>query len=66
MADLTRQNQELTREVNRHRRQRRGEEDEQNAKNEGAKNEAKGGDHSRGTVTRRAPHLERERERWIK
>jgi len=57
MADLRQQNQELTREVNRHRRQCRGKEHRQNSKNRGAENNAEG-DHSKGTVTRRVPHLE--------
>ena len=64
MADLMQQNHDLTREVNRHRWQHHGEEHKQNSKNERAENDAKGGDHSKGTVTRRVPHLERER--WIK
>ena len=60
MVDLMQQNQKLTREVNRHRRQRYGKEHGQNLENERAENGAERGDHSRGTVTRRVPHLERE------
>ena len=37
MVDLMQQNQELTKEVNRHRRQCYGKEHEQNSENEGAK-----------------------------
>ena len=59
MAELTQQNQELTREVNRHRHQQHGGERSQNVENEEADNNAEG-DQSRGTVTRRVPHLERE------
>ena len=59
MAELTQQNQELTREVNRHHHQQHGGERSQNVENEEADNNAEG-DQSRGTVTRRVPHLERE------
>ena len=51
MVDLMQQNQELIREVNRYRRQCRGEEHRQNFENEGVENGAEGGDHSRGTTT---------------
>ena len=60
MANLTQQNQELTKEVHRHRQQQCGEEHWQNSENGGAENSAEGGDQSRGTITRRVPHLERE------
>ena len=60
MENLTQQNQELTREVNRHFQQHQGEEHKQNSENGGAKNGAEGGDQSRGTITHRVPHLERE------
>ena len=53
VADLTQQNQELTREVNRQRQQRCDEERGKNSKNGGAKNSIEGGDQSRGTITRR-------------
>ena len=65
MADLT-QNQELTREVNKQHWQRHGKEQEQNSENRGAKNGVKGGDQSRGIVTRRVPHLEREMDQMKK
>ena len=65
MADLT-QNQELTREVNKQHWQRHGKEQEQNSENGGAKNGVKEGDQSRGTVTRRVPHLEREMDQMKK
>ena len=58
MVELTQLNQELTREVNRQCQQHGGERC-QNLGNEGAKNNVEG-DQSRGTVTRRVPHLERE------
>ena len=58
MAELTQRNQELTKEVNRQ-CQNHGGEWGQNSGNEGAENNAKR-DQSRGTVTRRVPHLERE------
>ena len=51
MASLTQQNQELTREVNRQRRQQRAKEHGQNSKNGGVKNSAERGDQSRGTIT---------------
>ena len=60
MAGLTQQNQELTREVNRQRRQQRAKEHGQNSKNGGVKNSAERGDQSRGTITWRVPHLEKE------
>ena len=60
MANLTQQNQELTRKVNRHHQQQRSEEHGQNSKNGVAENGAEGGDQSRGTITCRVPHLERE------
>ena len=60
MAELTQQNQELIREVNRQRHQQHDGERNQNLENEGPENNAKG-DQSRGTVTCRVPHLERER-----
>ena len=53
VVDLTQQNQELTREVNRQRQQRRDEEHGKNSKNGGMKNGVEGGDQSRGTITRR-------------
>ena len=59
MAELMQQNQELTREVNRHRHQQHSGERSQNVEDEEADNNAEG-DQSRGTVTRRVPHLERE------
>ena len=59
VAELTQQSQELTREVNRLRQHRSGEEWEQNSENEGAKNNVEG-DQSKGTVTHRVPHLVRE------
>ena len=59
MAELTQQKQELIREVNRQRQQQRGEERDQNSKNEEAENNVEG-NQSRGIVTRRVPHLERE------
>ena len=65
MADLRQQNQELTREVNRHRRQCRGEEHRQNSENRGAENNAER-DQSKGTVTRRVPHLEIEMDQMKK
>ena len=60
MANLTQQNQELIREVNKQRWQQRGKEHGQNSKNGKAKNGIEGGDQSKGTVTCRVPHLERE------
>ena len=68
MANLTRQNQELTREVNRKKQHRhqRTEEPRQNSKNGGAENNAKGGDQSRGTVTQKVPHLKREMDQMRK
>ena len=60
MVDLTQQNQETTKEVNRQRWQQRSEEHERNSKNEGTENDIEGGEHSRGTITQRVPHLERE------
>ena len=58
MVELTQQNQELTREVSRQPQQHGGEWG-QSSRNEDAENNAKG-DHSKGTVTRRVLHLERE------
>ena len=49
MAEMTQQNQELTREVNRQRQQHGGERG-QNSRCEGFENNAEG-DESRGTVT---------------
>ena len=60
LVDLTQQNQELTREVNRQRWQRRTKEHGQNSGNEGAKNGVEGRDQPRGTITQRVPHLEGE------
>ena len=51
MVGLTQQNQELTREVNRQRRQQRVKEHGQNSENGGVKNSAQRGDQSKGTVT---------------
>ena len=56
---MTQQNQELTREVNRQRHQQHSGEQGQNVENKVADNNAEG-DQSKGTVTRRVPHLERE------
>ena len=66
MANLTQQNQELTREVNRQRRQRCVKEHGKNSKNGREGNDVKGGDQSKGTVTRRLPHLEREMDQMKK
>ena len=60
MADLMQQNQEITREFNRRRRQRHDEKHEQNSKNERAENDVEGGDQSRGTITCMVPYLEKE------
>ena len=59
MAELTQQNQELTREVNRQHQQPCGEKWGQNSEYEGVKNNAEG-DQSRGTITRWVAHLEME------
>ena len=59
MAELTQQNQELTREVNKQRQQPCGEKWGQNSEYEGVKNNAEG-DQSRGTITCRVAHLEME------
>ena len=63
-AELTQQNQDLTREVHRkkHRRHQRAEREEleQNPGERRAKSYAKGENQSRGTITWRVPHLERE------
>ena len=61
MTELTRQNQELTQEINQ-RRQHHG----QCVEEQGQSQEAREGenveceDHSRGTISRRVPHLEKE------
>ena len=58
MAELMQQNQQLTREVNRQRQQHSGERG-QNSGCEGVENNVEE-DQSRGTVTHRVPHLQRE------
>ena len=60
MADLMQQNQKLTRGVNGHCQQRHSEEHGQNSKNGEVENDVEEGDQSKGTVTHRVPHLERE------
>ena len=59
MAEMTKQHQELTREVNRRRHQQYGGERSQNLENEGVDNNAEE-DKSKGIVTCRVLHLERE------
>ena len=66
MEDLTQQNQELTREVNRQRQQWHTKEHGQNSENGEAKNGVEGGDQSRGTVTWSVPYLEREMDQMKK
>ena len=68
MADLTHQNQELTREVNKHKQRHQWQTEGlgQNSKNGGAKNGAEGEDQSRGTIIRRVPHFEKEMDQMKK
>jgi len=68
MADLTHQNQELTREVNKHKQrcQRHTEGLGQNSEAREAENNAEGRDKSRGIVTSRVPHLEKEMDQMKK
>ena len=61
MADLTRQNQDLTREIN-FRRQRHEAYREEQGQNQGDGRNTESESQSRGTTSRRVPHLERERD----
>ena len=65
MAELTRQNQELTREIN-SRRQRHEEYAEGQAQSQGGRENVKPKSQSRGTTSRRVPHLEREMDQMRK
>lgn len=64
MVDLMHQNKELTWEVNKHQWQIKG--PWQNSKAREAENNVEGGEQSRGTITRRVPHLEKEMDRMKK
>ena len=59
MAELTRQNQELTRELN-SRRQHRNENTEGHTQSQEDTRNAEPESQSRGTTSRRVPHLEKE------
>ena len=59
MAELTRRNQELTRELNSRRQHREGNTEGHTQSQEDRKN-AEPESHSRGTTSRKVPHLEKE------
>ena len=65
MAELTYQNQELTREINLRRQRHEGHTEGQSQSQEGRGN-AEPESQSRGTTSRRVPHLEREMDQMRK